>query len=476
MPDAVASQDAFGLGYEADYNGRAPAVQTVIEDFAKRFSLPAKMCTAFHVGKKLDGNELLLQVALLLLNTANNGKGVCAFLTAYCFLLIQVLGSRQVLALSIHFTPSLALYIWQSFRKGLWESVQEYADVTDVWVAAAEVCGTQGFIARSIVGSSAFLPALLAVEPLHTFQVDRLLRELFSSSPSDPFVLPQVQPLVRTLLLVAQLLATVAAERKAILASVMDPTDSTAGRHQLRSAIASRMFKLTDSSCCTPVLLPGLTTSPDQTGAPQPLPKPSKCVTSLRGAVLISKLATLTFNVKADLLGHAEPPGMPVAVQSLWHVMSTLVARSLNSLYESGSSDSESQAESSDSEAESNDSSISSWSADCEEHILCVHLCEHIVATLRLAVKEPEADFQTVACLKLLSAVLYMAWQKMSPQLLTYLVNKLGMRPAPRCLYSVCPACAFATLSLHEFAVPFFTVAKVLIELSLIITSVVAVE
>ena len=71
MSDVVASQNAFGLGYEALYTGRTPVVQTVIEDFAKRFSLPAKMCTAFHFGKKLDGDELLLQVALLVLDAAD---------------------------------------------------------------------------------------------------------------------------------------------------------------------------------------------------------------------------------------------------------------------------------------------------------------------------------------------------------------------------------------------------------------------
>ena len=348
-----------------------------------------------------------------------------------------MIGNREVLALSILFTPSLALYIWQSFRKGLWQSVQECADVKDVWVAAAEVCSTQGFIARSIAGSTAFLPALLAVKPLHTFQVDRLLHEPYSSNPTDPFVLPQVQPLARTLLLVAQLLATVAAERKGILASVVDPIDCTAGRDQLHSAIVSRMYKLTDNSCCTPVLLPSPTISQDGTGPPQPPLKPSKCVTALRGAVLIAKLATLTFNVKADLLGHADPPGMPVAVHSLWHVMSTLAARSLDSLYDVESGDSESA--NSVSEAESDDTSMCTWSANCEEHILCVHLCEHIVATLRPAVKEPEAGFQTAACLQLLSAMLNMAWQKMRAQLLTYEVNRLGKGPVPTVLHSVCP-------------------------------------
>ena len=339
-----------------------------------------------------------------------------------------MLGHREVLVLSIHFTPSLALYIWQSFRKGLWQSVKEYADIKDVWVAAAEVCATQGFIARSIAGSTAFLPAVLAVEPLQTFEVDRLLHELYSSNPSNSFVLPQVQPLVRTLLLVAQLLATVAAEHKDILC-VIAPINSTAGWDQLRSAVVSRMNKLTDNSCCTPVLLPGPTTSQDCAGAPQPLLKPSKCVTALRGAVLVSKLATLTFNVKADLLGHAEPPGMPVAVQSLWHVMSSLAVRSLDCLYDSESDESESEAE----------TSICSWRPNCEENILCVHLCEHIVATLRPAVKEPEAGFQTAACLQLLDAMLDMACQKMRAQLLTYEVNRLGKGPVPTVVPSVCP-------------------------------------
>ena len=42
-------------------------VQAVIEDFAKRFSLPANLCTAWHLGKKLNGHEVLLQVVLVML-------------------------------------------------------------------------------------------------------------------------------------------------------------------------------------------------------------------------------------------------------------------------------------------------------------------------------------------------------------------------------------------------------------------------
>ena len=83
---------------------------------------------------------------------------------------------------------------------GLWQDVQEFADVKDIWVIAVEVCSTQGCIAASMANSSAFLPALLAVDPLHTDAVDRPLIEVFPSNPrACAFTLPQVDPLVRTL-------------------------------------------------------------------------------------------------------------------------------------------------------------------------------------------------------------------------------------------------------------------------------------
>ena len=87
-------------------------------------------------------------------------------------------GNRQVLTLSVDFTPSLALYIWQSFRKGLWQAVQQCdrnADVEYVWMVAAGICSTQGCIATSMADSSAFLSALLALDPLQTFPCARLL-------------------------------------------------------------------------------------------------------------------------------------------------------------------------------------------------------------------------------------------------------------------------------------------------------------
>ena len=55
------SQIGFDVGYQQVYVDRL-AVQAVVVDFAKRFSLAADCCTAWHQENKLNGNELLLQV------------------------------------------------------------------------------------------------------------------------------------------------------------------------------------------------------------------------------------------------------------------------------------------------------------------------------------------------------------------------------------------------------------------------------
>ena len=60
-----ASQEGLNFDYKQVCDVRL-AVQAVLKDFAKRFSLLAKVCTAYTVQKdlqsKLGGNELLLQV------------------------------------------------------------------------------------------------------------------------------------------------------------------------------------------------------------------------------------------------------------------------------------------------------------------------------------------------------------------------------------------------------------------------------
>lgn len=344
-------------------------------------------------------------------------------------------GNRQVLVLSMDFTPSLALYIWQSFRKGLWQAVQQYDDVKDVWVFAAEICSTQGCIAESMSDSTAFLSALLALDPLRPLSVFRLLHDAYPRHPPDPYTLPQEQPMVQNLLLFAQLLAAVAADNSSVLkmeiASVAP--DSTEHREILRSAIASKLQQLTDISSCTPALLSNSTTG--QTGAPQALPAPSQRVITLRSAALISKLATLTFSVKADLVGHLDPE-MPMSVQSLWHSMSTL-ARSLNKLAQL-------------------DGAMSDGASQ-EDQALCFQLCMLLVDTLRQASKEAQAGKQKQACLGLLWAALI----NMLTELLRSAVKKLGKETAAILpLYVVYLLCfvaassAFNCLALCEGLLP----------------------
>ena len=88
----------------------------------------------------------------------------------------SVAGNQRVLILHVEFTPSLALYIWQSFRKVpyAWGAVQ-CVNVANLWGIAAMVCSTQGCIATSMANSSQFLPDLLKLDPVQTFSVDRLL-------------------------------------------------------------------------------------------------------------------------------------------------------------------------------------------------------------------------------------------------------------------------------------------------------------
>ena len=309
---------------------------------------------------------------------------------------MQVAGDRRVLTLYIDFTPSLALYIWQSFRKGLWQAVQHPDDVLDLWMLAADISSTQGCIAISIANSSGFLPSLLIVDPLQTFKVDRLLYQNHDDSP-EQFILPKVSSLSRSLLLFAQLLAVVAAQRSSILAQ---------DQELRRCVIASKLQELTDVSCCTPIE-PTDPFTPDQTGALQPLLKPSKHIALLRSAVLITKLAALTNHVKADVFGHVDPE-MPKSVQALWRIMSYLATSILESSLESTGADSSPESANQEKEVEREE--------------LCAALCEHLVVTLRQSLKEPQAGMQRTARLSLLTVILTV----MSPAVLGYMVKKLG--------------------------------------------------
>lgn len=301
------------------------------------------------------------------------------------------------------FRTSTAFYIWQSFRKGPWQPEQKHADLEDVWLTAAEVCSTEGCIAASIANnSSAFLSALLAVDPLQELTIERRQHSKTNKS-SNPYKLPQVEPLGRSLMLFAQLLTVVAAEPISSTASVT----STAGAHQLRSAIASKLQQLTDNSCCTPVLLKD-PIAQDQASAPKPLAEVSKRVHLLRSAILLVKLATLTFNVKVDFLGSGDYD-MPMAVHKLWLVMTKLSGR----IHETSK--------------EPDGATPCSRAAEQEEEILAVALLEHLVLTLRQIVKEPKlrliADLpHAVACLGMSAAVLSI----MPPEVVRREVKRLG--------------------------------------------------
>ena len=306
---------------------------------------------------------------------------------------IQIAGHQPKVTLSMDFKISIAFYVWQSFRKGIWQTQRQSTDVKHVWRIAAEVCSTQGCIAASTADSSAFLPALLLVDPLQTLVVDRA-QQLKTTTLSNLYKLPQVEPPAQALLLFIQLLNVVAAECNIVTASVA----STAGADQLRSAIASKLQQLTNNSRCT--LVPADLAAPDQAGAPQPMAEPSKRVLLLRSAVLLLKLATLTFNVKTNFL----PPQqiflsdndfeMPRAVQTLWYLMTPLAV----AIIATG--------------IEPNDATTCHKDTDQEEETLTTALFEHLVLTLRQGVKDPIFRLMaelphTVACVRLLAAVLH---------------------------------------------------------------------
>ena len=322
-----------------------------------------------------------------------------------------------MLTISIDFTPSLAMYIWQSFRKGLWQAVQRPADVQQLWQITAEVCSTHGCIAASMTDASC-LAALLVADPLQTFPADKLLHHLPSmSGASAPFVLPQVDPSAKMLLLFAQLLITVAAERKDMLDKIHAPLSSTAGQTLLRTAIASKLQQLTAVSNCKPV---GLTKFQAQLNTPsKDLQSPtcaSRRIVLLRAAVLVAKLATLVSNVKADVLGHADAEP-PLSVTALWTLLTSLV-RELAEIQE------EVQHSLVYDDTQNNHSPI-----HADEHTqlsgipddtlvqqaLCLALWQLLVPRLQQYTKEADSSLQAFACMHLL---LYAAHWTNTEQLL----------------------------------------------------------
>lgn len=133
------------------------------------------------------------------------------------------------------------------------------------------------------------------------------------------------------------------------------------------------------------------------------------------------KLATLTFNVKADVL----PPRqisfqssydfeMPSAARNLWFVMKYLAVDIVKTHLEL--SDATTCHRGSDQDS------------DQEEQTLAVALFEHLVLTLRQCVKEPSFRLiaelpHALACLKLLLAVV----SSMQPKVMRHEVKRLVM-------------------------------------------------
>lgn len=252
--------------------------------------------------------------------------------------------------------------------------------------------------------SLSILPALLSVDPLQTISVDRLLYD-DPSSPPDSLMLPQGEPLIRLLLLFAQLLVAVASERRTIFAPVMEiDTTMNEVRRVVISAVTSKLEQLTDISCCTPVLLTDPIPGDETSDAPQLMPTPSKHVIMLRSLVLFLKLATLASSIKPDLHGHV---AMPLLVQSLWDII----------LYLLGSFSDDNLAV-----TEEDGSCSLNIFASQQEHTLCVVLCEHAVAMLRQAVKQPKAELPRKGCLRLLAIFTSL----MPAELLRHEVKKLG--------------------------------------------------
>ena len=322
---------------------------------------------------------------------------------------MQVAGGHKTLALCLDFTPSIALYIWQSFSKPR-QAVQHSDDVMGVWMCVSEVCCTRGCIGASVEKSVSTLLALSAVDPLQTIPTDTLLYDNLSSPPAL-LMLSQVELVIRNVLLFAQLLATAASNRNALVAPLMRAgTTIDEVMAVLHHAITTTLEQPTEFSCCTPVLQADPTPHDGTSTAPQPQTQPctQPHVTILRSLVLFLKLATLTFNVKADLRGHVETP---LLVQSLWDIVFLLAGGLL-----------------ADRTVEEDDGV--SWVhlfASQQEHTLCVLLCEHAVATLRQALKEPQAELPRKSCLRLLVVVTGL----MPEELLRPEVEKLGRDELP---------------------------------------------
>ena len=304
---------------------------------------------------------------------------------------LQVSKDAALRVLSIRFEPSVALYIWQSFRKGLWQAVQRPEDVISLWQAAAEVSSSSGCIAAMLADADA-VSVMMDTDPLQVLSADRLMYDPYQSHSIGAQELPDVAAPIKHLLLFAQLLAVLAAAPDQPACGPMSQTKSvglcTVIQHT--TEVLAAASKLQPLSIAMPATQPQPGTQPEDIAGPQPVTLlPARHIVLLRSALLFLKLAGLTHSVKADFRGHVDPEA-PAAVRALWQ---SLQALSESLLVHHKDADAQASYDESDEEAQGTQR-------------LCLLLIQHLISVLRKCAKEPKAVEQAVACCHLLDSIL----------------------------------------------------------------------
>lgn len=284
---------------------------------------------------------------------------------------LQVSGDAALRGLSIRFEPSVALYIWQSFRTGLWQAVHRPEDVTSLWQTAAEVSSSSGCIAAMLADEDAVF-FMMDADPLQVVSVDKLMYEenLGSIGAKE---LPDVAAPIKHLLLFAQLLGVLAAANHkpafGPMLTQMNPDELCAVIEHKMEVLAAAS-NLQPLSVTVPATQPQPGTQPEGIAGQQPLTLlPGRRIVLLRSALLFLKLASLTHNVKADFIGHEAPAAVRALWQSLQALSESLWAHHMGA-------DKQTACNESDEEARGT------------RH-LCLLLIHHLIFVLRKCVKAP---------------------------------------------------------------------------------------
>ncbi|KAL0050121.1 hypothetical protein WJX82_004735 [Trebouxia sp. C0006] len=146
--------NAWGLGYKADYSPLA-TVGSVVKDFSERFGVPYETCTAQYRQNVLCQQQTLIEAS-----------------------------KDPLHVLSIKFEPSVALYIWQSFRKGLWQAVQQPEDVESILTVSTSVRMQPAASELLRLGAMPLLAAMLETNRALSKAVYPVLLHLLRETPS----------------------------------------------------------------------------------------------------------------------------------------------------------------------------------------------------------------------------------------------------------------------------------------------------